>query len=320
LLVATYWDFTNQIGDAAYRSDKKVLKYYEDQIKTTKDSSDAKDINQHIDQLKAMIKSYDEYKVNPKAWKERLKNEIKGLENTKSGNEGVLSKETNFEQLNYDKYLLQNNFKPQQDFVATSFEFNDAYLQIIGIFVIIIFIIVAIMTSDIISSEYTPPTIKFLLLRPVSEWKLIVGKFLACAVSAFALIATCDMVVYIFGGIKYAFTNLMYPVAIGQKFKYSSIMDVHLNQFISVIPNTSTVVPYYKFLLVISKLPSFQKVSNIMGGVFIFLGDSNAIISRSFVQQYGASYIGTMSAVIIMLIWTGVFMGLSLLTTRFSWK
>jgi ABC-2 type transport system permease protein len=362
LLVATYWDFTNQIGDAAYRSDKKVLKYYEDQIKTTKDSSDAKDINQHIDQLKAMIKSYDEYKVNPKAWKERLKNEIKGLENTKSGNESALSKEMNFEQLNYDKYLLQNNFKPQQDFVATSFEFNDAYLQIIGIFVIIIFIIVAIMTSDIISSEYTPPTIKFLLLRPVSEWKLIVGKFLACAVSVCAIIATCDMVVYIFGGIKYGFTNLMYPVSIGPKFKYSSIMDVHLKQFISVIPNTSTVVPYYKFLLevlilqfvyiiacasfctlisciiknnsaavavtillsvillVISKLPSFQKVSNIMGGVFIFLGDSNAIISRSFVQQYGASYIGTMSAVIIMLIWTGVFMGLSLLTTRFSWK
>lgn len=358
LILGTYWLFTSQMGDGAYKSDKVVLKNYENQKKTTKDSSDLKSINQHIEELQAMIKSYDEYKAHPKLWKERLKNEVKELENTKSVNQSDFSKEVNLEKLNYDKYLLKNNFKPQQDFIATGYQFNDAYLQIIGTFIIIIFIFVAIMTSDIVSSEYTPPTLKFLLLRPVSEWKLIVGKLLACAISAFTLIVISDIFVYIFGGIMYGFTSPLYPVSIGPQFKHSSIMDVHLNQFISVIPNTSTVIPYYKFLfevlllqliyiivcasfctliscivksnsaavaitillsvifLVISKIPSFQKISSVIGGIFIFLGDPNAIISRNFVQQYGAYYIGTISSVVIMSIWTCVFIGLILLTTK----
>ncbi|MHC6180341.1 ABC transporter permease subunit [Clostridium sp. JNZ X4-2] len=354
VFTASFFFFNKDRGEGGLANNKRIEKYYMEQKKNSKDPSVIKEAQEHVDEIETGIREYQLDKSHPDSWKSNLEKQIAILEKTSKG-KSISNPEYKALQLKEYKYLLKNNLKPLNSLSTTGFTFFLEYVMLLSFSMIIIFLIAAIITSDILSSEYTPATLKFILLRPVSKAKLIWGKFFAGVISSSALVIFFYAAVYVFGGIKYGFDSFKYPVTIGPSFKYSAIKNMTYNKFIEVIPGTSTLIPLYKFLgefallqilfiiasvsfcvlmstlfknsavavsstilfggvfIFISKMPGFlSDKSYITSAFFLGLSSPLEIITRSFVQKTGAYYINTLSAAVIMIGWTVLFLGLSI--------
>lgn len=236
-------------GERGLQKDKSVEQYYKDQKKSVTDKAKLAEIQQHIDSIDKMIKDYEFQKTHPLAWKDTLKKDVKLMESVDDSKMEDVRKERRKGEIAYDKYLLENNIKPINHIKATGYVLFNDYSLILDYGMIVIFLVAVFMSIDSVSSEYTPPTLKLLLLRPVTKTKLLFGKFLACAISSSALVVIFNLIFFLFGEIVYGFDSFKYPVSIEPAFKHSSIQNMDLHKFISVIPGTSSIMPLYKFLV-----------------------------------------------------------------------
>ncbi|ADK15028.1 MULTISPECIES: ABC transporter permease subunit [Clostridium] len=355
LLVAAFsvLAVNSENGERGLRKDKSIEQYYKDQKKLVKDKAKIAEIQTHIDNVDKMVKDYEFQKTHPLAWKDTLKKDVKLMESVNDSKLDDAKKEQRKSEITYKKYLLENNIKPVSSIKATGYVLFNDYSLILDYGMIVIFLVAVFMTVDSVSSEYAPPTLKLLLLRPVTKTKLLLGKFLACAISSSALVVIFNLIFFLFGEIVYGFDSFKYPVSIGPEFKHSSIQNMDLHKFISVIPGTSSIMPLYKFLIefmilqiifiiaatsfcilistliksnaaatstailfgvaymILSKIPALSDKSDIMPAFFIALGSSVSIITRRIVQDTGAYYINTLSASLIMIAWSILFLGLS---------
>lgn len=345
-------------GEKGLQKDKRVEQYYKDQKKSVKDKAKLAEIQEHIDGIDRMIKNYEFEKTHLLAWKDNLKKDIKLMESVDDSKMDDVKKEQRKVEIAYDKYLLENNIKPISGLKATGYVLLNNYILILEFGMIVIFLVTVFMAVDSVSSEYAPPTLKLLLLRPVTKTKLLFGKFLACAISSSALVVIFNLIFFLFGEIVYGFDSFKYPVPIGPEFKHSSIQNMDLHKFISVIPGTSSIMPLYKFLIefmilqiifiiaaasfcilistliknnaaaastailfgaaymILSKVPALSDISDIMSAFFIALGNPRSIITRQIVQDTGAYYINSLSASLIMIVWTILFLGVSIIAAE----
>ncbi|HBM81160.1 MAG TPA: ABC transporter permease, partial [Clostridiaceae bacterium] len=79
---------------------------------------------------------------------------------------------------------------------------------------------------------------------------------------------------------------------------------------------TSTAILFGVAYIILSKIPALSDKSDIMTSFFIALGSPGTIITRRIVQDTGAYYINTLSASLIMIVWTILFLGLSVITAE----
>ncbi|WP_406542547.1 ABC transporter permease [Clostridium ljungdahlii] len=251
LLVAAFsvLAVNSENGERGLRKDKSIEQYYKDQKKLVKDKAKIAEIQTHIDNVDKMVKDYEFQKTHPLAWKDTLKKDVKLMESVNDSKLDDAKKEQRKSEITYKKYLLENNIKPVSSIKATGYVLFNDYSLILDYGMIVIFLVAVFMTVDSVSSEYAPPTLKLLLLRPVTKTKLLLGKFLACAISSSALVVIFNLIFFLFGEIVYGFDSFKYPVSIGPEFKHSSIQNMDLHKFISVIPGTSSIMPLYKFLI-----------------------------------------------------------------------
>ncbi|WP_333861460.1 ABC transporter permease [Clostridium sp.] len=236
-------------GEKGLEKAKNVQQYYKEQKKSVNDKEKLAEIQEHIDGIDNMIKDYEFEKSHPLVWKDTLKKDVKLMESVDDSKIEGVRKEQRKEEIAYKKYLLNNNIKPISELKATGYLLFNNYIMILEYGMIVIFLAVVFMAVDSVSSEYAPPTLKLLLLRPVTKSKLIFGKFLACTISTSALVAIFDLLFLLFGEFVYGFDSFKYPVPIGPAFKHSSIQNMDLHKFIAVIPGTSSIMPLYKFLI-----------------------------------------------------------------------
>lgn len=236
-------------GEKGLEKAKNVQQYYKEQKKSVNDKEKLAEIQEHIDGIDNMIKDYEFEKSHPLAWKDTLKKDVKLMESVDDSKIEGVRKEQRKEEIAYKKYLLNNNIKPISELKATGYLLFNNYIMILEYGMIVIFLAVVFMAVDSVSSEYAPPTLKLLLLRPVTKSKLIFGKFLACTISTSALVAIFDLLFLLFGEFVYGFDSFKYPVPIGPAFKHSSIQNMDLHKFMAVIPGTSSIMPLYKFLI-----------------------------------------------------------------------
>ena len=160
-------------------------------------------------------------------WKAQLKDQIdnsqKSLDDTSLGlrpNE----KDSMKLQLQKDKYLYDNNIKPQ-DGKLNAFSFIQTLFMVLGT----IFIAVGVMvfTGDMVSGEFTPPTMKILLTQPVSRAKVLASKFIAVAVVATLLILVVEILSFVIMGLIFGFGNASYPVITGTIYKWDLTQSIY---------------------------------------------------------------------------------------------
>lgn len=245
-LVATVISFNYNRGENGVLREQKSINSLKSKMPTTKKLNEKDNIQDQISFRQNSIQEYLNLKNDPLNWKKQLIKSTEKMENSNTTNITDFEREKLNLNIKVNEYLIKNNIKPIKDFSKSGLVFFSYYLNIV---VMLTFIIVIFMTSDIVSNEYSLTTIKFLLTRPISKVQLIIGKFIAGATVVSLMVTIFDLIVYILGGLFFGFTSLIYPVSIEPKFIKSNILDVTFNKFIAVIPNSSNIIPFYKFLL-----------------------------------------------------------------------
>ncbi|NFD29180.1 hypothetical protein EXN57_14030 [Clostridium botulinum] len=347
--------FNSQKGESGIAESKRYINALKIKAASSKSIDEKNEIQKNINSIESNIQQYFQIKNTSTRWKINLIKTTNELQNQNTNNLNNIEKEKLNGTIAQNKYLIKNNIKPLNAFLKSQTAF---FAQFINMLNMMLFIIVIFMVSNSVSEEYSSKTIKFLLTRPISKAQLILGKFFTGVLSITAIITIFDIIVYIVSGIAFGFDSLKFPIIVGAKFVSSPILDNTLNKFISLVPNTSTIIPFYdllfkiwilqvffiiastSFCIFISSLSKnnimpivipiiiyianiyiffqssvFYKITPILSGFFINLYDSSNIATRAFVQNTGAAYINTSSSIAIMILWSILFIILSMLST-----
>jgi ABC-2 type transport system permease protein len=145
-----------------------------------------------------------EVEVN-KNWKQELRqtteDDKKALEEAKKdgGDDFYVDMlESNIKQ---NEYAIENDISPYEKTTWQYMKDMAPISSLIGLFVIVV-------ASDIVSSEFSKGTIKMLLIRPYSRWKILLSKFLATLGFAFVMWLVVIASTWLVGGLAYGFGGI----------------------------------------------------------------------------------------------------------------
>ncbi len=110
-------------------------------------------------------------------------------------------------------------------------------------------LLVVVLASDIVSSEYSLGTIKLLLARPVPRWKVLLSKYMALILGISLLMLLTALIGYLISGAVFGYRGWTMPVLTGFKIQGDQLVtqSVHL-------------IPQWKYLLMAYGLAWFSSV------------------------------------------------------------
>jgi ABC-2 type transport system permease protein len=144
-------------------------------------------------------------------WRTTLQQQIIDIQNRLSGSRisDEWKKELQIRVQQY-QYYLDHNINPTEPGAPTFVrEFINHSIQL---FLPLMVIIVA---SDLVSSEYTIGTVKLLLTRPVKRWKILLSKYITLLLSISWIISVFLILTYLISGIVFGFSGWNAPVLTG---------------------------------------------------------------------------------------------------------
>jgi ABC-2 type transport system permease protein len=245
-------------------------------------AEDKKHFDEEIQQAKLRIEEIKKEQTGVKPdWRVTLKQEIKNLEE-QIKNPQVDSQEKDMLQteLMTKNYLLQNDIEPEYnsyDVKATSF--LRELFSILGMIFLVVGVI--IFSADMVSGEYTPATMKFLLTQPVSRGKVLLSKFIALALSATAIIVVIELIAFLIMGLIFSFGNMDYPVTIGTKFIYDNTVTVEMGRkAMKMVEGSTIIIPMWKYLIQMFLL---QALFIVASAAFAFL--LSTVVKSSMVSM-----------------------------------
>ncbi|MGH4118618.1 ABC transporter permease subunit [Clostridium sp.] len=186
----------------------------------------------------------------PVDWKISLKEQIDNTEKTlndKSLGLAPSDKDRMKTDLQQAQYLYANNIKPENGSTFDAFSFIKTLFMILGT----IFIAVGVMvfTGDIVSGEFTPPTMKILLTQPVSRAKVLASKFIAVAGVAIILILAVEILAFLIMGLIFGFGNPNYPMITGTLYKLDLTQSVYGGHPLVAVAGSSYIISTGSFVL-----------------------------------------------------------------------
>jgi ABC-2 type transport system permease protein len=138
-------------------------------------------------------------------WKQELtqtmEEDKKALDEAKKNNDDefyIDMLETNIKQ---NEYMIENDISPYEKTTWQYMKDMAPISSLIGLFVIVV-------ASDIVSSEFSKGTIKMLLIRPYSRWKILLSKFIATLGFAFVMWLVVIVATWLVGGLAYGFGGI----------------------------------------------------------------------------------------------------------------
>ena len=207
---------------------------------------DLSSIEKQILELESLIKSGNT-EIN---WKEGLKVNIETKEKQLSTISNTDANKHREElELSKLKFFYENNINPETEYALNSFTFTRTLIdEVLGSLLLVIGVI--LFASDIVSGECTPPTLKFLLIQPVSRGKVLFSKFIAITILSLLLIISSELVFFVIIGLLLGFGNPYTPVITGTlyKFDYSKLDMLGKPAFTEII-NSSKIVPTWQYTL-----------------------------------------------------------------------
>ena len=201
-------------------AEESSLKYSkEERAKSGKSEQEKADLDKQIKETEQRIEGYKSELNAPKLkGNEKLDAEIAKIEKQQSSSEyqnlPAEIKENDNNKLKEYKYMKSNNIKLQEDMDNYSM-----LTSLIGIISgILLITVISILVADIVSGEFSPATMKFLLTQPVSRGRVLFSKFIAALVTSIVAIIAMELIVYVISGFIVGFGNINYPITIGSKY------------------------------------------------------------------------------------------------------
>ncbi|MPQ43607.1 ABC transporter permease subunit [Clostridium tarantellae] len=182
------------------------------------------------------------------------------------------------EKINRNWYSLENNL-PQLEFI------KDARSVINGtyeVFIILIVLVIIIISGGIVSSEFSKGTIRLLLIRPVSRWKILLSKLLATLIIGYGMLIVSISVLIITSGIIFGFDTLQIPVV---QTVASKVVDISYIQYIlpKILISSTSLVFIISLAFMISTLIKNTALA-VSISTIVYLGAMPSIIMLSIVN------------------------------------
>jgi len=109
-----------------------------------------------------------------------------------------------------EQYYLDHNINPNAPGAPT---FVRVFLEnSIGLFIPLMVMVIA---SDLVSSEYSLGTVKLLLTRPVKRWKILLSKYITLILAVSLIIAIAGALSYGISGFVFGFKGWGAPILTG---------------------------------------------------------------------------------------------------------
>lgn len=114
------------------------------------------------------------------------------------------------EKENIDKvwYSLKNNAPQFNDIMDARKSVDSLY----EVYMMIAVLMVIIIGGGIVSTEFSTGSIRLLMIRPVSRWKVLLSKFLALLIIGFGILVGSTLILIISSGFIYGFGTFGTPV------------------------------------------------------------------------------------------------------------
>lgn len=309
--------------------EKENITYYEQSIK---------ECEENINRAKEALKNKD----NPKAWREQLEEERNSLKkdiNDKSIPDS--SKTYMKERLEEINIYLDENMEPIELWEFNAINYGISFIRIIGMLILAAGI--AVFMSDIVSGESTPPTLKFLLVQPISRAKVILSKFIAVTTTVILMIGGLEIITIGVIGVFTGFNAAKMPQRIHKLYEWNSTNGVTeltevansgiltnrgmylLESFgiqilfivaccafiflISVLFKSSMITMAISVMLcvgvtMLSEMSeTIRKVSKY---IFLSYGDSTSLVDGSIAQYYGSPDITIVFGIVVLVVTTVV--------------
>jgi ABC-2 type transport system permease protein len=90
-------------------------------------------------------------------------------------------------------------------------------------------LLVVVLAADIVSSEHSGGTIKLLLTRPVSRFKILLSKYIALLLGTSLLILMTAIIGYVISGMVFGYEGWTMPVLTGFSQKGSELVTTHVH-------------------------------------------------------------------------------------------
>ncbi|MDD7795944.1 ABC transporter permease subunit [Clostridium sp. 'White wine YQ'] len=182
-------------------------------------------------------------------WKANLDQEITSLKqqiNDETQPDRYKSQlKTRLDELNYYK---TNDLKPIESWQIKGYNFIEQIIQILGM--VFLAVGIAIFMSDMVSGEFTPPTMKFLIIQPVSRGKVLLSKFIAVVISCVSLILSIEVVAFLLIGLTKGFGYAKMPIMFNAKYAFdmSKAQEGGGHQLVQVA-GTGEMIPQWNFTI-----------------------------------------------------------------------
>ncbi|KEH93937.1 ABC transporter permease [Clostridium botulinum C/D str. BKT12695] len=336
------------------KPENKIARKHE-QIKSLNnmknDPKISKEDKNHFDnEINETYKRIDEIKEEVKKgkvdWRVTLKKEIKEIEEQlKQSKTQEVEKDRLTLDLQQKRYLLNNDIEPKENkFEVRATDYIEDVMGLLGTIFLVVGVIV--FGSDMVSGEYTPPTMKFLLTEPVSRGKILFAKFITLVVSSTIFILGIELIAFLVMGLIFKFGDLNYPVQVGTKFAYNLAAKPEMGEpLVRAIAGTTFIIPMWKYIInmfllqalfiiactaftfmlstvlkssmvsmalsivlviVFNIFSSFPALKKVAQFIFTSYGSSPNILNGGIIQGFGNVNLTPTVIVIILAVWTVV--------------
>ncbi|MFL0252563.1 ABC transporter permease [Clostridium neuense] len=331
-VIASIWLIVSGIGNNI-ENDRFQLKNAQGDLSKAASVEEKKSLEDAVSGLKKSIAQY-ELSVNApmKEVKENYNKQIMDLNSEKEKSSNHYKTLIIDSNINFIKYLDENNLRPTNEIQLDS---NGRMKNAIGVFSILAIIITLIIASDMVSSEFASGTIKVLITRPVSRFKIILSKFIISTVICSLFVLTAEIIVYLLTGLIKGFATLNYPEKVypvlgdsnispmipeWKLFIYSFILQVLfiacLSAFFimmsSLIKNNLYIAVLSVFIIAVGfSFRIFEGLKFCSGLLFTGYFDCINIVNRKMQMDSGASYVSVGEAIIVLVLYTAAFLFVS---------
>lgn len=206
----------------------RQLEMNNQQIKNSNSNGEAgnkeatEDANSYIEEIKGQIKVQEERLTNaedPNAWKTDIEQEKITLQ-AELDDKSIPDEYKTYQKPRIDEInmIIKEGVKPVEEWEFNAFNYGNGLLQIIGLIILVSGI--AVFMSDIVSGESTPPTLKFLLVQPISRGKVILSKFIAVVITVVGMIGGLELAAFGIIGTIAGFSGGQMPKVIGTQYQW----------------------------------------------------------------------------------------------------
>jgi ABC-2 type transport system permease protein len=139
-------------------------------------------------------------KVTLSQWKTNIKKQVTQYKANSNSTENILSfmGATNYK---YEKYALDKNI------IYDSFPSLWSSLDVVIVLKYLISIFLIVIAANIMSNEFKDGTIKFLTIKPISRFEILLSKWLTLIVMYFGFIIFSIIIMFLLGSVKYGFSG-----------------------------------------------------------------------------------------------------------------